>query len=1215
MQRYLTFKNTFLVFLLTFSLFFIYDNIVFAYDTCRIDSCYEGYEDTCVTDNTYYSDRYLYCEGTQVFWEYRQYPITGEWYRTDSSGGGSCSTTDHISSYLESCNGCCSTGGGPVPSTFSVAISPSLNTVYPGYSASHTVTVTPDNYTGIVNLDMAGTCPANATCTFSPTSATFVSTDTTAITSNLTITTNPSIAIQNYTITARGIDTAPEPDLTEFVSASLEVIAKPPNQAICDGAWHQMPGGGNTPSQPVGIQLGSVYSDKIGFVIRGTDNQTYYRTCDFSGSECYLNNNWTGIGGSPYYSPRTFFGADWDFNNKYSDKTYWSKFLHSIPMNTWSNWTYVGTGDEPWGTPYRFTDKIGRTWQLQRKADTTIEYACGTNLPCITPAFDASKSSISPTTVNINDNVTIRCDMSVKDMNGVTPFFTGGQYISYDGYDVTTAKFTFKATQPGTHIVSCNTSVTGQNFCASSNAIGTLTVGSALQPNLNISASSITGALTAGTALTFNGTVRNQGAAVSLASQTRLRIDIDNNGTWDVNPTNQNTGALAISGTENEIWSSAWTATTGTHKYEICADVTGTNTESNEGDNCITQTFTINPAVNNSPTANAGPDKAITLPTTTSAPTGTSATDSDGTISSTVWSFVSGPGPTPTITSGSTLTPSFSNMTSAGTYVFRLTATDNLGATGSDTMQVVVSPSGPRTTTTCNIADFIWCANEGGLCSFSGTKDVRYGASGQYYYLMSTNSVSCTNGVFGDPISGTAKSCYVCSPAVTTPDLTASASTPTIATVNVAQTFSSTISNTGNASTGASFSNFFQVATAANGGGTVTDLTATTMSALVASGSGTASVSRTFTTAGTYSVRACADKSSSANLGTIAESNENNNCGGWTNVTVSPASTCIAAGTGTGLTGKYYNGVNFDSLITTRTDSAINFDPADSLGSYANSSNGDTFSIRWEGQVQPRCTENYTFYTRTDDGARLWVNGNQVVNQWVPQAPTEVASSPITLTAGTKYDIKMEYYEDGGGAAAQLSWSSPSTAKAIIPQAQLYPLAPPVSATADIKANGSDNPPPITYNTSANLSWTYSGATSCTITSPASISVYPSGSGSVSTGNLVASRTYTISCQPGPVADTVTVNVPALALNLCVTKSGQGTVARNPSGTASNPDCWSYNQGDTVVLTATPAVNRIFTGWGGACLGTNKSSPCSVLMDSAKTVIVNFMVDPNYREF
>ncbi|MHB8709934.1 MAG: CARDB domain-containing protein, partial [Minisyncoccota bacterium] len=125
------------------------------------------------------------------------------------------------------------------------------------------------------------------------------------------------------------------------------------------------------------------------------------------------------------------------------------------------------------------------------------------------------------------------------------------------------------------------------------------------------------------------------------------------------------------------------------------------------------------------------------------------------------------------------------------------------------------------------------------------------------------------------------------------PDLTAGVVSPITATVGTAATFSATISNIGTASTGTGFSNFFQVATVANGGGTITDLPASTMSALAASASGTATDPYTFSSAGTYSMRACADKSSSTDPGTITESNESNNCGAWTALTVAPASSSL----------------------------------------------------------------------------------------------------------------------------------------------------------------------------------------------------------------------------------------------------------------------------------------------------------------------------------
>ncbi|MEY9838131.1 glycosyl hydrolase family 18 protein [Streptacidiphilus sp. EB103A] len=53
------------------------------------------------------------------------------------------------------------------------------------------------------------------------------------------------------------------------------------------------------------------------------------------------------------------------------------------------------------------------------------------------------------------------------------------------------------------------------------------------------------------------------------------------------------------------------------------------------------------------------------------------------------------------------------------------------------------------------------CAAENGTCSISGTHEIAYGAGGQYYYRTVSSSTGCGNSVFGDPIPGTAKNCYV----------------------------------------------------------------------------------------------------------------------------------------------------------------------------------------------------------------------------------------------------------------------------------------------------------------------------------------------------------------------------------------------------------------------------------------------------------------------
>ena len=155
-------------------------------------------------------------------------------------------------------------------------------------------------------------------------------------------------------------------------------------------------------------------------------------------------------------------------------------------------------------------------------------------------------------------------------------------------------------------------------------------------------------------------------------------------------------------------------------------------------------------------------------------------------------------------------------------------------------------------------------------------------------------------------------------------------------------------------------------------------------------------------------------------------------------------------GTGIGLRGDYYDNIDFTGTRVRRVDPGVNFDWGG--GSPDPAIAADTFSARWTGQVQPRFSEAYTFNTLTDDGVRLWVNGQLVIDHWIDQSPTEW-SGVISLQAGVLYDIRMDYFENGGGAAARLFWSSPSVTKEVIPSTQLYPptgsnLPPTVTLTA-----------------------------------------------------------------------------------------------------------------------------------------------------------------------
>ena len=137
-----------------------------------------------------------------------------------------------------------------------------------------------------------------------------------------------------------------------------------------------------------------------------------------------------------------------------------------------------------------------------------------------------------------------------------------------------------------------------------------------------------------------------------------------------------------------------------------------------------------------------------------------------------------------------------------------------------------------------------------------------------------------------------------------------------------------------------------------------------------------------------------------------------------------------------GLRGEYYNNLDLTDLKVIKTDNVIDFNWL--FASPHLLVDPDTFSIRWIGKVEPRYSEAYTIYTVSDDGVRLWVNNQLIINDWTDHASKENSGS-IVLTAGQKYDIKLEYYENGGLADVKLLWSSQSQSKEVIPESKLSP--------------------------------------------------------------------------------------------------------------------------------------------------------------------------------
>ena len=84
-------------------------------------------------------------------------------------------------------------------------------------------------------------------------------------------------------------------------------------------------------------------------------------------------------------------------------------------------------------------------------------------------------------------------------------------------------------------------------------------------------------------------------------------------------------------------------------------------------------------------------------------------------------------------------------------------------------------------------------------------------------------------------------------------------------------------------------------------------------------------------------------------------------------------------------------------------------------------------------------TGSYRFTTVSDDGVRLSVNGQLLVDNWTAHPPTTNTSAAISLSAGVKYTITLEYFEKREAATIRLQWAYTGQVLQAIPQSRLFP--------------------------------------------------------------------------------------------------------------------------------------------------------------------------------
>lgn len=85
----------------------------------------------------------------------------------------------------------------------------------------------------------------------------------------------------------------------------------------------------------------------------------------------------------------------------------------------------------------------------------------------------------------------------------------------------------------------------------------------------------------------------------------------------------------------------------------------------------------------------------------------------------------------------------------------------------------------------------------------------------------------------------------------------------------------------------------------------------------------------------------------------------------------------------------------------------------------------DNFSVRWSGYIKPDKSDKYTFDVSSDDGIRLYLDDKLVIDDWNDHA-LMTNSYTVNLEANKFYKIKLEYYENGGGAIVKFGWRKPN---------------------------------------------------------------------------------------------------------------------------------------------------------------------------------------------
>jgi len=146
---------------------------------------------------------------------------------------------------------------------------------------------------------------------------------------------------------------------------------------------------------------------------------------------------------------------------------------------------------------------------------------------------------------------------------------------------------------------------------------------------------------------------------------------------------------------------------------------------------------------------------------------------------------------------------------------------------------------------------------------------------------------------------------------------------------------------------------------------------------------------------------------------------------------------------GPGLIARYYHPgtnmaamPNFGALTPDATQIVATVNQPSTKAAWPGLTFSNDFAARYTGLIKIDTAGTYTFFTSSDDGSNLFINGTKVVDNDGRHAWRE-RSGTRTLDAGY-HEIDLRFFEDGGGAGVQLQWQGPGISKQVVPATQLF---------------------------------------------------------------------------------------------------------------------------------------------------------------------------------